>query len=248
MRTEPAIPVRAQTWRIFDRIAPTYDRVNRVLSVGRDVSWRKFVVRCLPDREQLRVLDLATGTADLALTLAGDARVAHVRGMDLSEGMLAVGTEKIHARGLANRVELERGDVADLPLDDGSHDVVTIAFGIRNVENFQRGLTEIHRVLVPGGTALVLEFSLPPNPLVRALYLPYFRHVLPRIGGWISGDPEAYRYLNRSVEAFPYGGAFCECLREAGFERVRAVPLTLGIATLYVAEKSASGLEPVPSA
>lgn len=234
----PDAPSRNQVWRMFDRIAHRYDLLNRLLSFGRDVAWRKRMLRHLPPGGALRALDLATGTADVLLGLRqGSPRVASGVGLDPSMGMLRFGHEKIARRGLAGSLALLRGDGADLPLADASFDLATIAFGIRNYEDVPRGLREMHRVLRPGGRLMVLEFSLPPNALFRAFYLFYFRHILPRLGGLISGDAHAYRYLNRTVETFPYGAAFCALLRDAGFGRVEAVPLTLGIATLYLADR-----------
>lgn len=234
----PDSPSRTQVWRMFDRIAHRYDLLNRLLSFGRDVAWRKRILRHLPAGEGLRVLDLATGTADVLLTLRqGSSRVASGVGLDPSLGMLRFGHEKIAKRGLAPSLKLLRGDGAALPLASSQFDVVTISFGIRNYEAMQQGLEEMHRVLRPGGRLMILEFSLPPNRLFRMLYLFYFRNILPLLGGLISGDSHAYRYLNKTVETFPYGEAFCAHLRQAGFAKVQPVLLTMGIATLYIADK-----------
>jgi demethylmenaquinone methyltransferase/2-methoxy-6-polyprenyl-1,4-benzoquinol methylase len=192
------------------------------------------MVRGLPKGNALRVLDLATGTADVLIAMASQpGRVASGIGVDPSGGMLAYGRRKLLRRGLEGPFCLVRGDAMRLGLADASFDAATIAFGIRNVADVPLGLREIHRVLRPGGRALVLEFSLPRNVLFRSGYLFYFRHVLPRIGGLLSGDQAAYRYLNETVETFPYGDAFLALLREAGFTELRARPLTFGIATLY---------------
>ncbi len=234
MTTSPPETPRDTVWRMFDRIAPRYDLLNRVLSMRRDVAWRKRMRRHLPEGDRLRVLDLATGTADVLLTLlAGEGRVARGVGLDPAGRMLELGREKVKQRGWTDRVTLIRGDAATLPMVDGAFDVVTIAFGIRNVADVGAALREMNRVLRPGGRVLILEFSLPANPAFRALYLAYFRHVLPRLGGAVSGDTAAYRYLNQTVERFPYGDAFCRLLEDAGFREVRAFPLTFGIATLY---------------
>jgi demethylmenaquinone methyltransferase/2-methoxy-6-polyprenyl-1,4-benzoquinol methylase len=222
---------------MFDRIAHRYDVLNRSLSLGQDVLWRKRMRRHLPPGEQLRVLDLATGTADQLLYLAGDPRVAGGVGMDLAEQMLAIGREKIQARGEAERLRLETGDAVNVPAPDASADVVTISFGIRNVPDVEQAFREMYRVLKPGGRALILEFSLPRNPVMRRLYLFYFRHVLPRIGAVVSGDAYAYRYLNQTVESFPYGEAFCEWMAGAGFVDCRCQPLTFGIASIYQGDK-----------
>ena len=228
---------RNEVWRMFDRIAHRYDLLNRSLSMGQDVLWRKKMKRYLPDGEGLRLLDLATGTADQLLYLAADPRVGEGVGMDLAEKMLEVGREKIEKQNLSDRLRLETGDALDVPVEDAFADVVTITFGIRNVISVQEALTEIRRVLKPGGRVLILEFSLPQNGLLRSAYLFYFRHVLPRIGGLVSGDAYAYRYLNQTVETFPYGEGFCELMRAAGFVGVQAHPLTFGIASIYQGDK-----------
>lgn len=230
-------PSRHGAWQIFDRIAHRYDLLNRLLSFGRDVAWRRRMAERLPAANGLRLLDLATGTADVLLFLEAEiGGIAHGVGVDMSAGMLAQGREKVSRAGLRHKLALVRGDATSVPFAAESFDVVTIAFGIRNVVDVDAGLREMRRVLRPGGRALVLEFSLPRNLLIRIPYLFYFRHVLPRVGGLISGDAEAYRYLNRTVESFPYGEAFCALMTGAGFDRVVAQPLTFGVATLYVGE------------
>jgi demethylmenaquinone methyltransferase / 2-methoxy-6-polyprenyl-1,4-benzoquinol methylase len=230
-------PPRNDVSSMFDRIAHRYDLLNRSLSFGQDVLWRKRMKRHLPDRADLKLLDLATGTADQLIFLSSDPRIASGLGMDLAEKMLDIGREKIKKRNLASRFELKTGDAIHIPVDDASCDVVTISFGIRNVLDVEQGLREMFRVLKPGGRALILEFSLPGNAVMRKLYLFYFRHILPRIGGLVSGDAYAYRYLNKTVETFPYGEAFCALMRTAGFENVRANPLTFGIASIYQGDK-----------
>lgn len=220
--------------RMFDRIAFRYDRLNRILSLGLDQRWRRRVARHLPDRPALRLLDLATGTADQLLAMVGDARVECGVGMDLAEEMLVIGRAKLDRLGLQDQVTLETGDACAIPAADGSFDAVTISFGIRNVPDVDLALREMRRVLSDGGRALVLEFSLPEGRILRGCHRFYLRHVLPRIGGWLSGDRDAYRYLNQTIESFPYGEAFCALMREAGFTRVNAHPLSGGIVTLYV--------------
>lgn len=220
---------KADSPALFDRIATTYDRVNRVLSFGVDSLWRKQVVRRLP---RGAILDLACGTGELALAIAEKEGV-QVTGLDLSEGMLEVARRRTDGHGIT----LIHGDAQQLPLPEASFDATTIAFGIRNVPDVPAALAEMHRVLRPGGQALILEFSLPTNRLVRALHCFYLRHILPRVGGWISGDREAYRYLNTTIESFPYGEDFLALVRGAGFSECRATPLTLGIATLYEARR-----------
>jgi demethylmenaquinone methyltransferase/2-methoxy-6-polyprenyl-1,4-benzoquinol methylase len=216
---------KAESPALFDRIATTYDTVNRILSFGIDGLWRRRVVHRLP---QGNVLDLACGTGELALAIARKEGI-RVTGLDLSEGMLEVARRRTEGQSIT----LIHGDAQQLPLPDGSFDATTIAFGIRNVPDVPAALAEMHRVLRPGGRTFILEFSLPANRVVRALHCFYLRHVLPRVGGWVSGDREAYRYLNITIEAFPYGEDFLDLVREAGFSDCTATPLTMGIATLY---------------
>ena len=193
--------------------------------------------RCLPDRDGLHLLDLATGTADQLIFLSQDPRVHSGVGMDLAERMLDIGRKKIERLDLADSYDLRVGDADKVPIEDEVADVVTISFGIRNVCSVEGALKEMVRVLKPGGRVLILEFSLPKNRMFRQLYLFYFRHMLPRIGGLISGDAYAYRYLNQTVESFPYGEEFCSLMRAAGFEDVKARPLTFGIASIYQGDK-----------
>ena len=227
-------PERNAVWRMFDRIARRYDLLNRLLSFGRDQAWRRALVRGIPPGADLCVVDLATGTADVLLA-ARDAGLS-LRlgvGVDPSGGMIALGREKVRRPAGSAPLYLVRGDACALPLAEASVDAITMAFGIRNVADVDAALREMRRVLRPGGRALILEFSLPENRLIRRAYLLYFRHVLPRIGGLISGDAAAYRYLNQTVEQFPYGAAFCAKMSAAGFADVSARPMTFGVATVY---------------
>lgn len=231
-----------QAFKMFDRIAHRYDLLNRLLSMGTDVRWRRKLNRRVPAGEKLRVLDLATGTADVLIAMNGACpQVASGVGLDMSGGMLHYGREKLIRLGLDRKFRLVRGDATCLGLESSQFDAVTISFGIRNVIDVPQGLREMRRILKPGGRALILEFSLPSNRLFRALYLFYFRNILPRIGALISGDSYAYRYLNETVETFPYGEVFCQLMRDAGFEAVTATPLTFGIASLYQGERGANG-------
>lgn len=224
---------------MFDRIAHRYDFLNRSLSFGRDVAWRKRLRKHLPTDRELLVVDLATGTADQILfLLEGPAKIREAKGYDLSEEMLSIGREKIAQKGVGDVVSLHTGDAMKSPQADGTADVITISFGIRNVEDVPTALADMRRALVPGGKLLILECSLPPNRLMRRAYLLYFRHVLPKLGGLVSGDAYAYNYLNKTVETFPCGEAFCQLMRDAGFEDVAAEPMTFGVATLY------SGVKP----
>lgn len=229
-----------QVAAMFDRIAPRYDFLNRVLSLGIDVYWRKRAVRLLSRglaaahgrTDGLRLLDVATGTADLALE-ATRLRPAEVVGVDPSEGMLALGREKIAAAGLAETVRLAVGASEALPFEDDAFDGALVAFGVRNFEDRRAGLREIARVLKPGSPLVVLEFSQPRGP-IAPLFSFYFRQVLPRIGALVSGDAGAYTYLHDSVQVFPDGHAFLAELAASGFDPRGQERLTFGIASLYV--------------
>ena len=235
--TAPESPSRQQVWKMFDRIAHRYDLLNHLLSGNRDVAWRKRMAAMLPARDNLDLLDLATGTGDQLLTLAETGRLRSGIGIDLAEKMLEVGREKIERKNLGALLQLRTGDAGAIPFADNSFDVVSITFGIRNVLDVSTALREMCRVLRPNGRALILEFSLPRNLIVRKGYFFYFRHILPRLGGLISGDSYAYRYLNETVETFPYGEAFCSTMTEAGFTNVHATEVTFGIATIYSGDK-----------
>ena len=228
---------KEQVADMFNAIAGNYDFLNRVLSLGIDVGWRKKTVRSVARYQPRLVLDVATGTADLAMALAKGCPGAQVEGADISAGMLDVGRQQVAQRGLANRVQLILGDGEMLPFEDNRFDAVTVAFGVRNFENLQAGLVDMLRVLKPGAPLAVLEFSQPTRQPFRAFYFFYFKHILPRIGKWVSRDSAAYTYLPASVEAFPYGQAFLDELAKAGYRKGYARPLTFGIATLYLAEK-----------
>ncbi len=232
-------PSRKEVWKMFDRIAGRYDLLNRTLSLGRDRVWRKRLAQYLPEGNNIRLLDLATGTGDVILTLcqASD-RIGSAVGIDMAEKMLERAKEKISASRFADKIDVKVGDAMAIPFEDCSFEASTIAFGVRNLTDVPSGLKEMLRVLKPGGRMLILEFSLPPNGLIRAAYLAYFRHILPSIGGVVSGDKQAYRYLNRTVETFPYGKEFCGLMRDAGFEDVKEHRLTFGIATIYEGTKA----------
>jgi demethylmenaquinone methyltransferase/2-methoxy-6-polyprenyl-1,4-benzoquinol methylase len=224
---------------MFDAIAGRYDLLNHLLSAGRDKQWRKRAVAQLQLTGMETVLDLCTGTADLAMAaVEGPTRARRVVGVDFSAAMLEIGKKKIAAAtGTSAPIALIRGDATRIPLADGSVNAVTIGFGIRNVQQPMTACQEILRVLRPGGRLVILEFSLPRSTALRKLYLWYFRGVLPAVGRAISKHPSAYAYLPASVEAFPTPEAFCNELRHAGFGTVRAVPLTFGIVYMFVAVK-----------
>lgn len=220
---------------MFDAIAARYDFLNHLLSAGIDKRWRKAAIASLALTGRERVLDLCTGTADLAIAArAATPRAARVVGVDFAGAMLRVGQDKLLQGGLADRVTLVRGDASRVPVASGSVDAVTIAFGIRNVERTGEACAEMFRVLRPGGRLAVLEFAIPRTPLIRAGYLFYFNHVLPRIGQLVARH-QAYAYLPASVGAFATPDEFVTLLRHTGFREVQARPLTFGIVYLYTA-------------
>ena len=223
---------------MFDRIAPTYDLLNRLLSLGRDVSWRRQAARALPEgigaNEDSPVLDLATGTGDLLIALLQERpTIVEAVGLDVSEEMLKVGRRKVSRRGLSGRVRLVCDDAVHSALPSDGFDAVTMGFGIRNTPDVEATLREIHRLLRPGGTAVVLEFSLPRHAIFRGVYLLYLRWMVPVLGALVSGDRRAYRYLNTSIEAFCRPSDFCALMRDVGFAQVSATPLTWGVASIY---------------
>ena len=218
---------------MFDDVAPRYDLLNRVLSLGIDQYWRTQAVRLLEEDSPARVLDVATGTADLAIKAERMLHPRNVVGIDLSAEMLARGREKVARRGLTPRISLIQGDAEDLPFADDTFDAALVAFGVRNFENLNAGLGGIRRVLRSGASLVVLEFSRPRTPPIKQLYAWYSRYILPRIGGAISPNEGAYEYLPNSVAAFPDGPDFLERMDESGFTDLYWRPLTFGIASLY---------------
>lgn len=224
---------------MFDRIAQRYDLLNRVLSLGLDRSWRDRAVRAAALGPSARVLDLATGTGDLAIALATQCGDSMVDALDPSRGMLDIARTKIEALGIARRVSLHEGDAQHLPFDDQSFDAVTMAFGIRNVPDRLAALREIRRVLRPLGRAVILELAEPTGGVLGPLARWHVHHVVPTVGALLSGAWE-YRYLQRSIAAFPPPEQFAALLREAGLTDVRWETMTFGAATLYVAQRGAS--------
>jgi len=224
---------------MFDRIAPTYDVLNHVLSLRLDYAWRRQVARSLAPRDPIKVLDLATGTGDLLIAILREcSNVTEAVGLDVSEEMLKIGRRKIVRYGWADRVRFVQGDAMKTSLPAESFEVVTMGFGIRNTPDVLGMLADIHRLLAPGGTAAILEFSLPGNRLWRGCYLAYLRWAVPVIGALVSGHRGAYRYLNESIEAFYRPDDFCGLMEQAGFAQVSATPLTGGVASIYTGSKT----------
>lgn len=221
---------------MFDNIAPRYDFLNRFLSVGIDQLWRKRLLKMLKQQGPKNILDIATGTADLAIL---ESKICNkVVGVDISAGMLAKGQEKIESKGLTNIITLKQADSEQLPFTDSSFDAVTVAFGVRNFENLEKGLAEMYRVLTTKGKVYVLEFSKPKRFPMKNLYFFYFNNILPRWGKLVSKDSSAYSYLPESVKAFPDGEHFAAILTKCGFSEIKFTPLSNGIATIYVATKN----------
>ena len=229
---------KEQVEEMFDNIAPTYDRLNHIMSLNIDRIWRRRVMRIIRRAKPQRIMDVATGTGDLAIAMARKVNEAHILGVDLSEEMLSEARKKIKRLELEKRITLEKGDAENLTMvASESVDAATVAFGVRNFENIERGLSEIYRTLRPGGKLVVLEFSMPKNRLVRWVYRQYAHRLLPRIGGMISKDKQAYTYLPDSVEEFPAPERFAEILKGVGFKSVKLSSQSFGIAYIYNATK-----------
>ncbi|MBW7989396.1 MAG: bifunctional demethylmenaquinone methyltransferase/2-methoxy-6-polyprenyl-1,4-benzoquinol methylase UbiE [Planctomycetes bacterium] len=228
--------------RMFDSIAPYYVLLNHVLSFGWDFLWRRKLANAVNKEKQLKVLDLATGTGDLLISLLRrNPNITEAVGLDISENMLALCRERIAKHKLTDRVSLVRSDAADSGLSEESFDVVTMGFGIRNTPDAFKTLCEIHRILKQGGRVLILEFSLPSNRIIRKCYLLYLRNFVPLLGRLLSGDKNAYRYLNTSVEKFYSVDDFSSLMRKAGFEDISAAALTFGVVCIYKASKASAG-------
>ena len=223
--------------KLFDNIAGDYDRLNHILSLNIDKSWRRKAVKEIADTvEPLNFLDEACGTCDFTIEIVkGAPQGSKVTGIDLSEGMLQIGREKCRKEGIT--AELQTGDCEAMPYDEGTFDRIGVAFGVRNFENLPKGLTEMLRVLKPGGKLVILELSIPRNPIIRWGYKLYFLKILPAIGGWVSGNRSAYEYLPSSVLRFPAPEKFMEMMQEAGFEQVRKKSFTMGICHMYLGIK-----------
>jgi len=226
---------KKQVTQMFDNIAGSYDFLNHTLSLGMDNIWRKVAIKKLSNNPST-ILDIATGTGDFAIS-ATKYTNATITGIDISQGMLDVGVEKITKQGLTDRIKLQLADSENLPFQDNSYDAITAGFGVRNFENLNKGLTEMHRTLKSGGIVAILEPSEPTYFPLKQFYKLYFHHILPFIGGIISKDKNAYTYLPDSVSAFPSKNNFLHELYKVGFKECKHIPLTFGIVSLYIAIK-----------
>ena len=227
---------KEQIEKMFDSISGRYDFLNRFLSLGTDIYWRKLMVNRLRKKQPKNILDIATGTADVAIAMR-KISPEQIIGLDLSEGMLEIGREKVKKKGLGNLIQLVKGDSENLPYQENTFEAVTVAFGVRNFENLLKGLSEMNRVMKPGGKVVILEFSRPTIFPVKQLYDFYFRYFCPWWGKLISKDDSAYRYLYESVNAFPEGNSFLEVAQKAGFKELKAERVTFGIVSLYTGVK-----------
>ena len=227
---------KEQVAQMFDTISENYDGLNRVISFGIDVKWRKKVLKLVSDKNPKTVLDIATGTGDLALLMTKTS-AEKIIGLDISAGMLEVGRKKIEAKNLSSKIEMLLADSENMPFENDTFDAITVAFGVRNFETLEKGLSEILRVLKPNGIFVILETSVPEKTPFKQGYQFYSKNILPLIGKLFSKDNSAYQYLSDSASVFPYGEALNNILRKIGFIEVRAMPQTFGVATIYSASK-----------
>jgi len=227
---------KQQVADMFDNISHKYDFLNHFLSLGIDIRWRKKAIKLLKEIQPKQILDIATGTGDFAIE-ALKLNPDHITGVDISEGMLNVGREKLKKRKLDNKITLTSGDSENLPFEDNKFDAIIVAFGVRNFENLEKGLSEMFRVLRPGGKVVVLEFSKPKHFPFKQLYNFYFKNILPTLGKTISKDNAAYTYLPESVKSFPDGKDFTSILDKLGFNSTKCKPLTFGISSIYTGIK-----------
>ncbi len=232
-----ALSKKEQVADMFDDIAFRYDFLNRFLSAGIDVSWRRKALGYLKSLQPKRMLDVATGTADVALMAVKQLRPEHVTGIDISEGMLNLGKQKVAKAGLQRVIELEQGDSEAMRFANNSFDAVTVSFGVRNFQNLEKGLAEILRVLQPGGKLVVLEFSRPKSGFFKYFYNLYMNSIAPGMGKLFSRNKCAYKYLDESIKKFPEGANFTQILKETGYRNIEFKPLSFGICTIYCAQK-----------
>ena len=229
---------KEQVTRMFDNIAGGYDFLNRLLSARFDVRWRNKLTDQILSHNPKKILDVATGTGDVALVLASKSEDVVIHGVDISKNMLEVARKKMENQSLENQIVFQQGDAEQMQQEDHSYDIVTASFGVRNFENLEKGLSEMYRVMRPGGHVYILEFSKPRLFPFKQLYNFYFQNILPLVGRIKSGDPKAYQYLYDSVQAFPDRKNFLKRLQEVGFNSVQCTELTLGICQIYSGKKS----------
>ena len=227
---------KEQVAKMFDTISGNYDNLNRVISFGIDIKWRKKVLAIVKKSNPKTILDIATGTGDLAILMT-ETNAEKIIGLDISAGMLEVGQEKINSKGLNKTIEMVLADSENMPFEDNYFDAITVAFGVRNFENLEKGLTEILRVLKPNGVFIILETSIPEKTPYKQGYTFYSKNILPMIGKLFSKDNVAYGYLSESASKFPYGEALNNILKKIGFINTIALPQTFGVATIYSASK-----------
>ena len=227
---------KEQVAQMFDTISGNYDGLNRVISFGIDIKWRKKVLKLVSDKNPKTVLDIATGTGDLAILMTNTS-AEKIIGLDISAGMLEVGRNKIKAKKLSDKIEMILADSENMPFEDNTFDAITVAFGVRNFENLEKGLAEILRVLKPNGIFVILETSVPDKTPYKQGYTFYSKNILPLIGKLFSKDNSAYQYLSESASVFPYGEALNNILRKIGFIEVKSMPQTFGVASIYSASK-----------
>lgn len=227
---------KKQVEQMFDTISGNYDTMNRMITLGTDQGWRKKVLKIVSDTQPESILDIATGTGDLAILLS-QTKATKIIGLDLSAGMLEVGRVKVNELKLDHRIEMVQGDSENLPFEDNSFDAITVGFGIRNFENLEKGLTEILRVLKPNGIFVILETSVPTKFPLKQGYNFYTKRIVPMMGKFFSKDQKAYAYLSESAKNFPFGKELNNILTKVGFSSVKHEPQTMGIATIYSATK-----------
>jgi len=228
---------KEQVAKMFDNIAWKYDFLNRLLSLGIDKRWRKKAIQLLKHDQPTEILDVATGTADVAIEIAGKLPESKITGIDISNKMLEMGRKKIEKKNLSKNIKLLYGDSEDMGFEDDQFDAITVAFGVRNFENLAKGLEEMYRVLKPGGKVVILEFSKPRVFPLKQLFNLYFKYILPTIGKLTSKDPKAYKYLYESVQAFPDYDRFLSVLNNIGYKKSKYIIMTAGICCIYTAEK-----------
>lgn len=228
---------KEQVTKMFDTISKEYDSINRIMTFGIDIKWRKKVIALIAKNNPKKILDIASGTGDLAIMAAQKIDANEIIGIDISKGMLEIGEKKITKLDLSKRIKMQLADSENLPFEANYFDAITVAFGVRNFENLDTGIKEINRVLKPGGIFVVLETSVPTYPIIKQLYLLHSNFLLPLFGKLFSKDPKAYTYLSESAKNFPYGTTFNNILQKNGFKEVQNKPQTLGVASIYIGKK-----------